>query len=629
MVAIRRRHSFVGGVGIALFFGGTLLIVSAWAKQSGIISRLADDINQAIAWGCFYLPFLLVTQSKIGSRPIRRAALASFVIVLVSCWLDIADEIPVLNATPLIGADSGLRNGIQHVFSVFSGASILVVVLLFYEELMTGTSRLRESNARFQNLFDHIPTVCFTFDRSGKVLSWNRAAEQVYGYTANEAIGSSMLEILGTPETLDATRWMMSEVFAGRTLHATEWRDRDKSGELGRRLRSAFPLLHDDGSVQYGVSMSVDITERRRVEADLAQSQHERELIADNVPALLAHFDSNLRYRFVNQRYADWFEKTPQEINGMHPSQLLGPAGYARALPHFEAVLAGLPQEYDNEIVRSDGRTSFTHVNLVPDKDSDGKVVGFYVMVKDITEQMLAETEAENERVLLRKLLDLQERERQTVTHDIHDGIVQYVVGAQMLVESCEAVIDSHDSATAAKLELASKHLREAVREGRRLISGLRPPIIDESGLIAAIEHLIGDLSRHECPRVEFAHCGIERQLPAFLETSLFRIVQEALSNACRHSAAQRVVVELRRTPSTIVLDIHDDGCGFDRRAVPPGRFGLRGIEERARLFGGRAQIESAPGQGTRIHVEMSLDAQEATAAPSAMSNLAAARLAT
>jgi signal transduction histidine kinase len=101
------------------------------------------------------------------------------------------------------------------------------------------------------------------------------------------------------------------------------------------------------------------------------------------------------------------------------------------------------------------------------------------------------------------------------------------------------------------------------------------------------------------------------------------------LSNACRHSGAQRVVVELRRTPSTIVLDIHDDGCGFDRRAVPPGRFGLRGIEERARLFGGRAQIESAPGQGTRIHVEMSLDAQEATAAPSAMSNLAAARLAT
>jgi signal transduction histidine kinase len=259
---------------------------------------------------------------------------------------------------------------------------------------------------------------------------------------------------------------------------------------------------------------------------------------------------------------------------------------------------------------------SYTHVNLVPDHDDQGHVVGFYVMVKDITQQKLAEREAENERMLLRNLLNLQERERQTVSHDIHDGIVQYIVGAQMQVEACEATLDPSDEATAAKLTLASEHLRAAVREGRRLISGLRPPIIDESGLVAAIEHLMGDLERQEGLRVDFDHVGVDRPLPAHLETAVFRIVQEALTNVARHSQAKYALVELEGTPDRIVADVCDNGRGFDRSAVPLDRFGLRGIEERARLFGGHAQIDSEPGQGTRIHVELPCEMHEPPPAP-------------
>ena len=310
-------------------------------------------------------------------------------------------------------------------------AALLLVVVLFYDQLATGTARVRESNARFQYLFDNMPTVCFTFDRVGRILSWNRAAEKLYGYTAEEAVGAGALSILVTPDTLVATQRMIAGVFEGRSMQGTEWYDFDKEGQLGCRLRSAFPLLRDDGSVECGVSMSVDVSERRKVEADLAQSRHERELIADNVPALLAHFDSDLRYRFVNSRYAEWMGKTTEEVLASHPRDLLGEAAFQRALPHFEAVLQGVAQEYDNAIRRPDGTINYTHVNLVPDHDDQGRIVGFYVMVKDITQQKLAENEAENERVLLRNLLDLQERERQTVSHDIHDGIVQYIVGAR------------------------------------------------------------------------------------------------------------------------------------------------------------------------------------------------------
>ncbi len=628
MIGITRRRGLFLYFSLSLILGGCLLVASSWAKRHGMVSRLTADTFQLSAWCLFLAPMLYFSRTNAGSPSIRRAALLSFLVMIVWRSIDISDEIPALDHFPMIGRHSRFQSGMQQVFTVLTGASLLYVVMLFYEELAAGTARERESNSRFHNLFDNMPTVCFTFDRAGHILSWNRTAEVLYGYTAAEAVGASALDILVTPESLDATRDMIDEVFAGRSVSGTEWYDRDKSGQLGCRLRSAFPLLRDDGRVECGVSMSVDITDRRKAEADLAQSRHERELIADNVPALLAHIDSNLRYRFVNPRYSEWFGRPAEEIIGMHPRDLLGEAGYARALPHFDAALRGVSQEYENVIHRSDGSTSYTHVSLVPDHDDQGEVVGFYVMVKDVTQQKLAENDAENERMLLRRLLDLQERERQTITHDIHDGIVQFVVGAQMQVESCEATLDPLDRATAAKLSQASIHLREAVREGRRLISGLRPPIIDESGLVAAIEHLIGDLSRHEGSNVEFEHSDIDRKLPAFLETALFRIVQEALTNVARHSGSRNALVELRRAGETILLDISDDGRGFDRGTVAPGRFGLRGIEERARLFGGRARIDSSAGKGTRIHVEMPYELNDFASPPRSVAAFAIDNLA-
>ncbi len=610
------RRRFVPYIGLMLFASAIMMVASDWARRNGFISRLGEDVTQLVSWCLFLLPMLIFTFSTAGTRNTRRAAVLAFTLMLVGRFMDIADELKFLHSVPLIGADSSVGQIIQRGMGVLTTAALLLVVVLFYDQLARGTANTRESNARFQNLFDNMPTVCFTFDRTGRILSWNRAAEKLYGYTAEEAIGAGALSILVTPDTLDAAQRTIASVFAGRSMLGAEWYDLDKEGQLGCRLRSAFPLFRDDGSVECGVTMIVDVSDRRKVEADLAQSRHERELIADNVPALLAHFDSNLRYRFVNSRYAEWMGKTSEEILALHPRDLLGETAFQRALPHFEGVLKGVTQEYENAILRPDGSMSYTHVNLVPDHDDQGHVVGFYVMVKDITQQKLAEREAENERMLLRNLLNLQERERQTVSHDIHDGIVQYIVGAQMQVEACEATLDPSDEATAAKLTLASEHLRAAVREGRRLISGLRPPIIDESGLVAAIEHLMGDLERQEGLRVDFDHVGVDRPLPAHLETAVFRIVQEALTNVARHSQAKYALVELEGTPDRIVADVCDNGRGFDRSAVPLDRFGLRGIEERARLFGGHAQIDSEPGQGTRIHVELPCEMHEPPPAP-------------
>jgi signal transduction histidine kinase len=146
--------------------------------------------------------------------------------------------------------------------------------------------------------------------------------------------------------------------------------------------------------------------------------------------------------------------------------------------------------------------------------------------------------------------------------------------------------------------------LRKAIDEARRMIGGLRPPIIDEQGIVAAIDYLVSELKARGV-QIHFHHALERDRLPALIENTLFRIVQEALVNLERHSKSDFGTIELVQTNGVARVTIADQGIGFDPAAVTDGHFGVQGIRERARLMGGVADIRSAPGKGTRIDVEV------------------------
>ncbi len=136
-------------------------------------------------------------------------------------------------------------------------------------------------------------------------------------------------------------------------------------------------------------------------------------------------------------------------------------------------------------------------------------------------------------------------------------------------------------------------------------MQGLRPTALDDSGLVIALEELVDEASRDQAKRIE---CSIQVQfgrLAPPLETTIFRIVQESLTNACRHGRSDKIRVGLTQIGDRIRIEVEDAGIGFDLEKVDPARFGLMGIRERARLFGGFATINSTPGHGTRIEVEL------------------------
>jgi signal transduction histidine kinase len=192
------------------------------------------------------------------------------------------------------------------------------------------------------------------------------------------------------------------------------------------------------------------------------------------------------------------------------------------------------------------------------------------------------------------------------VAHDIHDGLTQDVVGAHMALQGVGE--QNADEAGYARVQRAEQLLTAAIKECRRMIRDLRPMILDEAGVVDAIEHQVAEENTRAGLTVAFRHDVRFTRLDPKLEGAIFRIVQEAISNVRRHGQTEHAAVELIQDNGALEIVVRDRGVGFDPNQVSAECFGLRGIRERARLFGGEAEITSTPGDGATVYARLPID---------------------
>jgi signal transduction histidine kinase len=223
-------------------------------------------------------------------------------------------------------------------------------------------------------------------------------------------------------------------------------------------------------------------------------------------------------------------------------------------------------------------------------------------------ELTLANEELHQERQHLRDLLELYDRDRRLIGFEIHDGLTQLVAGAVMQWETALGNLRARGDEVPAAAGTGLSLARQALDESRRLIAGLHSDVLEQEGVVAAICDLIRRLATHgHGPRIEFHHhLGADR-FPGPLENTMYRIVQETVNNACRHSQSDRVRIDLNQEGDRVRIEVEDWGKGFDPQSVGTGHYGLESISQRARLFGGDALIESHPGHGTRIVAQLPL----------------------
>lgn len=339
-----------------------------------------------------------------------------------------------------------------------------------------------------------------------------------------------------------------------------------------------------------------------RLLADRAEAESRQNLQAliEHLPDLVLLLDARGVTRFAN--------RDPQ---GGDPTALIAQRPWHRVAPESRraarralrrALTTGRPQSLQTRDIF--GRWWVNR--LVPLIGPGGRTDRAILIATDITRQKQAADAVKKERRLLRQLLDLNERDRQMTAYEIHDGLAQQLAGALFELEAAGRLWREDPARAESAQQRAAEALRRSIDEARRVISGLRPPILDEQGIVAALEYLVCE-HRQKGVEIDFQPAVSFERLAAPLETAIFRIVQESLTNAVRHSRSDRVRVELVEHHDHVHLSVRDWGVGFDPQKADPKRFGLRGIRERVRLLGGHVLITTAPGKGTHIDAQLPL----------------------
>lgn len=227
--------------------------------------------------------------------------------------------------------------------------------------------------------------------------------------------------------------------------------------------------------------------------------------------------------------------------------------------------------------------------------------------VRRRTDELSAANEhLRREQRLLKQSLRMHDRERQVIAYEIHDGLAQHLIGAEMAFQLTRQAPSDHSGQNRTNYEAGMAMLQECLGEVRRLINGVRPPLLDEEGVVAAVKNLLTDNVNGE-REIEFHHSArIERMEPV-LENAVYRIVQEAVTNARQHSGSEKVCVALTMAEDHVHIEVQDWGAGFDPAQKKGKAMGLRGIKKRAKLLGGKAKIDSVPGRGTHVTVDLPL----------------------
>ncbi|MBC8350742.1 MAG: PAS domain-containing protein [Planctomycetes bacterium] len=250
-------------------------------------------------------------------------------------------------------------------------------------------------------------------------------------------------------------------------------------------------------------------------------------------------------------------------------------------------------------IMHRDGRWRWVRRQEVVTRVSEtGVPTQILGIAEDVTDRKLSE----------RHLVRHHERLLQLLAYDIHDGLVQDIVGAQMALESVIESLDATQADCVQELILLRGLLRKAIGEGRRMITTLRPMIIDEMGVVEAIHYLVAEEEATQRLNVTFSHTVQFDRLAPMLEGIVFRIVQESLNNVRRHAEVHDAEVRLQQIDSILLIEVEDRGVGFDPAQIKDHHFGLEGIRERARLFGGKASFNSVVGQGTIVSVKLPIE---------------------
>ena len=342
-----------------------------------------------------------------------------------------------------------------------------------------------------------------------------------------------------------------------------------------------------------------EVAERREVDKELTDSEARyRTLVEASAQGIYIAQEGTIR--FANRALGGLFGyESPQRLVGENVDLLYAPQEQARLTAYSAAALAGHaePRRYEWHGMHRDGAAMW--LESLPLRITWDGAPALMVTVLDITERRS------------------QEQERRKIAYDIHDGIAQLMVGAQHHLEAFDYLWRDDASLAEDQLSRGRTKLRQAIVETRRLMTQLRPVSLETLGLVPAVQQYLNELGKDAGWEIDYHAEVVALNLSADGETALFRILQEALTNAWKHAQTSMVRLSLHtegEKDDQLVVYVQDWGRGFEpaRLQSDSQGIGLMGMRERARLLGGVCSIESRPGRGTTVRLRIPMQHGEA-----------------
>ncbi len=455
-----------------------------------------------------------------------------------------------------------------------------------------------------------------TIDEQQRVVTVNPAALRMFGCTAAEAVRSNFSRFV-PPRLRDELTESMRQ-FVGSTLQEAPMATR--GGLFGLRADGGeFPI---DGTIcradvadrlrphRYFILALRDMSEEASLKAELDAWKNRFKLIFDLAPVAMWITEGDVVV-FANRACESLFGANDRtQILGKPIYTLLHPASHQAVMQQVSLALSGVGQAAmaNERIVRFDGIEREVEIAIAALPDHGGTTV--QMVITDVTLRKEEQQHLEHSRHELRRLsasvVEAREEERRRIARELHDELGQRLSALKMDLASLAHDMhrEAYDGRIAAMLEM----LDDTVASVRRIAADLRPMMLDDLGLNAAIEWLARESARRMGMEVTVRLGEVDPKLDSRASTAVYRMVQEALTNVARHARATDVRIDLRQIGRELVLTVHDNGIGFPTgSARKEGSFGLMGIRERAYLLGGTLEVDNPPGGGGRITVRLPL----------------------
>ena len=353
----------------------------------------------------------------------------------------------------------------------------------------------------------------------------------------------------------------------------------------------------------------VDLTDRRRAEVQLRESEERFRLLTNTAPVMIWTSETDRKCSYVNKTWRDFTGRALQAELGDGWAQGVHPDDLNRSLQiYIEAFDRRESFEMQYRLRRHDGEYRWLLDKGVPRFNPDGTFAGYIGSCIDITDRKLAE---EAMSTIGRRLIEAQEEERAWIGRELHDDINQRLALLAVELDRWSQHIPSTPELSG-QIRHAQQRIMEISRDVQGLSHRLHSSRLEYLGLATAANSFCKELAGQSKVEVQFSHAGIPRSVPKEVSLCLFRVLQEALQNAVKHSGVRSFTVDLHGTEEVVELTVSDIGSGFEEHDVyTRNGLGLISMRERLQLVHGELLVKSKTGAGTTIHARVPLRAQE------------------